>query len=184
MDLVQPTFPSLPMQNSDYRIRGVPSMLIESMWRFAEPYIKRALDHAAGEIAPADLKKFCQEKDIQLWLISKGSRVVGAATTEIVVYPQKKHCRIITVAGSGFRDWVNLFDREIMAWAKSNGCHALEAHVRRGFVKKIEPIGYRHMHSVVIKKLDIIHDNTGMEASHHGEEEQRLRTIDANHAEG
>jgi hypothetical protein len=145
------------MPNSEYTIRGIPSQLIERMWEFALPYIKRALDHAAGEIAPDDLKRMCLERDGQLWLVSKGSAVVGAATTEIIVYPHKKHCRVITVAGSGFDGWIDQLDTLLCDWAASIGCDAMEAHVRKGFVPTLAKINYKHLHSVVIKKLEAHH---------------------------
>ena len=140
-----------------YLIRGIPHQAIEQMWPFAEPYIKRALDHAAGEITPNDLKRGCLERDIQLWLVSNGGRVVGAATTEIVVYPHKKHCRVITIAGSQFEDWVHQMDDVLANWASSIGCDAMEAHVRKGFVKLLSTLQYKHLHSVVIKKLEVHH---------------------------
>lgn len=135
-------------------MRGIPAQAIERMWGFAEPYIKRALDHSAGELAPADLKAACLARDVQLWLVSCGDRIVGAVTTEIVMYPQKKHCRVITIAGSNFPEWVGMVDAVLGAWSQSLGCTALEAHVRKGFVTKLAPLGYKHLHSVVIKKLD------------------------------
>lgn len=136
-----------------YLIRGIPHQLIERMWPFAEPYVKRALDHAAGEITPDDLKNGCLNRDIQLWMVSKDNRVVGAATTEIIVYPNKKHCRVITIAGSQFEDWVDQMDAALADWAASIGCDALEAHVRKGFVKRLATLQYKHLHSVVIKSL-------------------------------
>lgn len=139
-----------------YLIRGIPSKIVESMWHYAEPYIKRALDHAAGELMPDDLKQMCMERDAQLWLVSRDNRVVGAATTEIVRYPHKKHCRVITVAGSEFAEWIELIDKALCDWAASCGCDAMEAHVRKGFVQKLAPIGYKHLHSVVVKKFDPI----------------------------
>lgn len=137
-----------------YTIRGIPHSLIEQMWPFAEPYIKRALDHAAGEFIPEDLKRGCMNRDIQLWLVSKDNRVVGAAATEVVVYPHKKHCRVITIAGSGFEDWMEQIDGVLSDWAQSIGCDAMEAHVRKGFVPKLAQIRYKHLHSVVIKRLE------------------------------
>lgn len=148
------------MLNSDapdtYTIRGIPAPMVTHLWPFAEPYIKRALDHAAGELDSADLLAACLARDIQLWLVAAGQRIVGAATTEIVCYPRKKHCRIITIAGSHFPDWVAAMDATLADWAAQQGCNALEAHVRRGFPAKLAPLGYKHLHSVVHKNLAII----------------------------
>ena len=145
---------------SQFLIQGVPAQLIPRLWSFAEPYIKRALDHASGEIVVDDLKLWCMERDVQLWLVAEGERIIGAATTEIVIYPRKKHCRVITIAGSRFVEWVDDMDTTLCKWAAAQGCDAMEAHVRKGFVKKLEPLHYKHLHSVVIKKLPIMHEST------------------------
>ena len=164
------------MPNSDaprYRIRGIPAPLIERMWPFAEPYVKRALDHASGEIDANNLREWCIERDVQLWLVSAADRVVGAATTEIVIYPHKKHCRVITIAGSGFAEWVGDMDATLATWAQAQGCDALEAHVRRGFVQRLAPLGYKHLHSVVVKELPRI--MTQQEGVQDGQEEPGRR---------
>lgn len=140
--------------NSEYRVIGIPSHLVEHFWHFAEPYIKRALDHASGEMLPEDMRAACMNKDMQLWLISHGERVVGASTTELVVYPRRKHCRIITLAGSHAEDWAADADKLIVAWAREQGCDAVETINRRGFIPKLEKAGYRFRQAVMIKQVE------------------------------
>lgn len=134
-------------------VRGVPAQAVQQFWPLALPYIKRALEHTHGEVLPADLLARCLERDIQLWLISREKRIFGAATTEIVVYPQRKHCRIITIAGSDFDSWSGNAADQIEEWAREQGCDGMEAFVRKGFVGKLQQLGYRHKQSVVIKEL-------------------------------
>lgn len=128
--------------------------MIARMWPFAEPYIKRALDHSAGELAADDIKWSCMQRDTQLWLVACGDKIVGAATTEIVKYPQRKHAVVLTIAGSHFTEWVADMDTLLCEWARAHECDALEAHVRRGLAPKLAPLDYKHLHSIVIKKLD------------------------------
>lgn len=150
---------------NDYLMRGIPAYLVASMWHYAAPYVKRALDHTSGELTHEDVRSLCENRDVQLWLISHGNRAVGAVTTEIVVYPHRKHCRVITLAGSQFAEWIGLVDKTLVDWAREQGCDALEAHVRRGFVPKLADIGYRHKHSVVVKELDHEQQHSEREAS-------------------
>jgi hypothetical protein len=138
----------------EYMMQGIPAELIERFWPFAEPYIKRALDHAHGEFTAADFRRSCLERNSQLWLISKEKRIFGAVTTEIVVYPHRKHCRVITLAGSNFAEWVALADTTLEAWSIAQGCDAIESYVRRGLVPKMAPLGYKHGHSVLVKELN------------------------------
>lgn len=134
-------------------VRGIPAEAVAQFWPLAEPYIKRALEHTHGELLPADLLTRCLDRDIQLWLISREKRIFGAATTEIIVYPQRKHCRIITIAGSDFDSWSAQAAQQIEEWAREQGCDSMEAFVRKGFVGKLQQLGYRHKQSVVVKEI-------------------------------
>lgn len=136
-----------------FLMQGIPSHAVPHFWQFALPYVKRALDHASGELTPEDIKQGCLSRGIQLWLISREKRIFGAITTEIVVYPQRKHCRVITLAGSDFDSWVHVADATLCAWAKEQGCDALEAYVRKGFVNRLSALRFRHKYSVVVKGL-------------------------------
>lgn len=139
--------------DDEYQLRGIPPQAIESLWRFAEPYIKRALDHTYGEISADDIRRMCIETHMQLWMCSKEKRMVGAGTTQIVCYPQMKVCRIVTLAGSEFDQWMDIAHMNIELWAEAQGCEAMECYVRKGFVPKVCEIGYKHRYSVVHKSL-------------------------------
>lgn len=138
---------------SQFNIRGIPANMIDHFWPFAEPYIKRALDHACGEFLPLDLKNFCRDRVVQLWLVQEGEKVIGAVTTEIVNYPRKRHCRVITLAGSRAKEWLSELDIILCGWAKQQGCHAIEAYVRKGFVPVLANYGMQHKYSAVVKDL-------------------------------
>lgn len=138
----------------EYNIKGIPHEGVESLWRFAEPFVKRALDHTFGELTSEDVKNMCLSRDMQLWMIAKGNRVVGAGTTMIVTYPQLRACRIVTLAGTAFDEWKDMAHAFIEIWADEQmKCEAVEAFVRKGFVPKLLDIGYKHRYSVMHKKL-------------------------------
>lgn len=136
-----------------YTMQGIPAELVNRFWEFAEPFIKRALDHASGEFEPADLKQLCLDRNIQLWLIYKDGRIFGAITTEIINYPNKRHCRVITLAGSDFSGWIDLADSTLAEWGRELGCTAIESFVRRGLVPKLQPLGYKQKHVVLVKEI-------------------------------
>lgn len=137
-----------------YRVRGIPANMIDRFWPMAEPYIKRALDHTSGEFSPADIKAYCKDRIIQLWLVSENERIIAACTTEIINYPQRKHCRVVTLAGSKAVEWTQLLDVVLLEWAKQQGCDAMEAFVRKGYVPVLEKYGYKHQYSVVCKEIE------------------------------
>lgn len=134
-------------------IRGIPSFLIDKFWPLAEPYIKRALERGHGEWEPQDIKDACRDQIMQLWLVSDNDKVIGAVTTQIVIYPRRKHCRIVTLAGSRAQEWISDSAKIVFDWAKQQGCEAVEANVRKGFVPRLVADGYEHTHSVIYKDI-------------------------------
>lgn len=134
----------------DYQIRGIPYNMVKDVWQFAEPFIKRALDHTFGELSHEDVKHMCLARDMQLWMIYRSDRrMVGAGTTQIIPYPQKTACRIVTLAGTDFDAWREEAHTIIRAWGKSCGCHCMEVYVRKGFVPRMKEMGYMHRYSVM-----------------------------------
>ena len=141
------------MSEVDIHMRGIPAPLIDSLWHYAVPYLKRALDHTSGEISVDDFRALCLDRSVQLWLVQRGPRIIGALTTEIVNYPRRKHLRVITLAGSDFANWLDLADNVLCEYARQQGCDALETYVRKGLVPKLAPLAYKHKHSILIKEL-------------------------------
>jgi hypothetical protein len=146
------------MTEAQFHVRLIPPELIARFWPFAEPFIKRALDHTSGEWGVQDLRKFCEENKLQLWLVAEGDRVVAALTTELVNYPHRKHCRIVTLAGAKAPLWTPVADTIVSNWALAQGCDALEAFVRKGYVPVLAKYGFQHKYSVIAK--DINHGRT------------------------
>jgi len=144
----------LPEAESTYRIKFIPLPLVQRFWPFAEPYVKRALDHSANEFSAANILQSCFDDEMQLWLVSKGTRIVGAVTTKLIQYPEVKHCCIVTLAGSNFGEWVGMAEAAVAEWAKQiEGCSVMSAYVRKGFVPKLQALGFNLKYSVVVKEL-------------------------------
>lgn len=137
----------------NYIIRGIPAAFVPKLWPHCEAFVKRALDHANGEITHRDVLEFCEDRAMQLWCVSEGNKIVGAVTTEIVNYRQKKVCRVITLSGKDFDVWSRDLDRLLLEWAGEQGCVGVEACVRRGFVKKLGALGYKEKYDLVYKAI-------------------------------
>lgn len=138
---------------SQFNIRPIPANLVDHFWKLAEPYIKRALDNTCGEFLPIDIKNFANNQIIQLWMISEGEKVIGACTTEIVNYPQRRHCRVLTVGGSRAKEWMEELDIILCNWAKQQGCVGMETYVKKSLVPVLANYAYEHTYSVVTKAL-------------------------------
>lgn len=105
--------------------------------------MKRALDHANGEMDHHCIRAFCEQRQMQLWLIGYQGKVVAAATTEIVCYPMKKVVRVVTLAGKDMDEWAPKLDKILEDWGLGLGCEGIECYVRTGLTKKLFGLGYR-----------------------------------------
>lgn len=137
-----------------YFIRGVNAEQVPMFWKHGEAFIKRALDHANGELTHEDIRTACERRDMQLWMIATKDAVVGALSTEIVQYPQKRMVRVVTVAGKGFEEWAGEMNKILDEWGRAQGCKGIEAYVRSGFVKKLAHYGYVKKYEMVSKEIN------------------------------
>ena len=138
-------------------ISGISSKDIDKVWGVCEPFIQLAANKGQAEMTTEDIYKFCKEAKMQLWVIFDEEDIIqAAATTEIVNYPAKKVCRVVTLGGNNFEEWVNYLS-VIEEWALTKNCKAMETFCRKGFIKKLENYGYQENYVVLGKELQTIH---------------------------
>jgi hypothetical protein len=138
-----------------FTVRSVPPSLLERLWPFAEPFIKRALDQATGEFSANDIKKFCENETLRLLLVFDGARIVAAATCELVQYPTMRRLRVVHLGGTGFDDWIAELDAALVNVARELECSSLEAFVRKGFVRKLADWRWKQRYVMVVKELPL-----------------------------
>jgi hypothetical protein len=139
-------------------ISGIPSERINEVWEECEPYIKMGNGKSRDEMSVTDIYERLSEARMQLWLIFNDNKeIVSVLTTEIIEYPQKTMCRIVTLGGKDLDIWVEDWLETIEAWALENDCVAMETVCRKGFIKKLERFGYENAYTVLVKELTTIH---------------------------
>lgn len=149
----KPTELSSSSSSGEYFVRGILAEHLDTFWPMAEPYIKRALDHANGEVDHHMLKTYIANRDMQLWMVANKTRVVGAVTTEIVIYPRKKIIRVVTLAGNHFQEWFPAIEAMIEAYAIAHGCEGCEVLVRPGFTKKLGSHKFRKVYEMCYRQF-------------------------------
>ncbi len=138
-------------------LTGIPSQEIDEIWEACEPFIERASKKGQSEMTSQDIYNFCKDAKMQLWIVfDSEANIKAVVTTEIINYPKKKVCRIITLGGKEIDNWLHSIT-VIEAWAEENGCHAMETFCRKGFIKKLEHYGYEQTYTVLGKELTTIH---------------------------
>ena len=137
-------------------VLGVPSHGVDEVWEQCESFIKLAYEKGQAEMTTEDIYHFCKDQKMQLWIVHERARIKAVVTTEIVDYPRKKVCRIVTLGGAGIDKWINCIS-VIEEWALSYDCVAMETFCRKGFIKKLEKYDYEQIYAVLGKELKTLH---------------------------
>ena len=139
-------------------ISGIQSERLNEVWEDCEPYIAMGNGKSRDEMSVEDIYKRLSEARMQLWLVfNEDKDIISVLTTEIIDYPRKTVCRIVTLGGKDLDIWVEDWLETIEAWALENDCVAMETVCRKGFIKKLEKFGYENAYTVLVKELTTIH---------------------------
>ena len=110
---------------------------IAHIWEQVAPLLDRVKEHSEGEAEPDDFLEPLTHGDMQLWIFTEESSLHSAMITQIIVYPQKKILRVISMAGSEFEK-LRQFNDMVESFAIKTGCTGLELWGRKGW-KKLLP---------------------------------------------
>ena len=95
---------------------------------------------------------------MQLWVVyDEEKQIKCALTTEVIEYPRKKVCRIVSLGGRNLDEWVERWLDILERWAEENDCDSIETYCRKGFIKKLEKFGYTNTYTVLGKELTTVH---------------------------
>ena len=138
-------------------ISGVLSENVSKIWPKCSKFIELGNDKSQEELSLEDIKKHCEKNEMQLWVIfDENEKIYGAGTTQVIDYPNKTVCRIVTLGGVEFKKWKHTLST-IEEWAKEMKCEALEMFCRRVFKKELEDYEYKEIYTVLGKKLTSYH---------------------------
>ena len=110
---------------------------IAYIWEEVAPLLNRVKEHSEGEAAPDDFLEPLTHGHMQLWIATEDKQMHSAMITQIIVYPQKKVLRVISIAGSDFKRLYE-FNDMVESFAIKTGCSGMELWGRRGW-KKLLP---------------------------------------------
>ena len=118
-------------------ISGIPSERLNEVWEDCEPYIAMGNGKSRDEMSVEDIYKRLSEARMQLWLVfNEDKDIISVLTTEIIDYPRKTVCRIVTLGGKDLDIWVEDWLETIEAWALEKGCVAMETVCRKNLDMK------------------------------------------------
>ena len=133
-------------------VSGIPSSKVNDVWDRCKKFIEMGNNKSQQEMNVDDIYQKLLTTDMQLWMVfSEDAEIVSVLTTEVVLYPRMKTCRIVTLGGKDMDDWVEQFLEVLEEWALENDCVC-----RKGFIKKLEKYGYEHTYTILTKKLQTL----------------------------
>lgn len=130
---------------------GVRTENVPYIWNAIEKIIEPACQRTRGRLETHHILQNLLEKTMQLWIsIGYDKKIEAAAVTEIVIYPGKRTCRIVLVAGKNFPRWAGSIVT-IEKWAKKNRCSAVEMIARKGWTRILP--GYDKTHIYLEREI-------------------------------
>ncbi len=132
---------------------GVAAGAIPLWWRAARPLVARAADRSDGRYRADDVLAARLRREMQLWVAvdrSDPERIEALCVTEIAAYPQEKRCGLVFCAGRDAARWISHLD-DIAAWARAQGCAALEFQGRTGWERLLK--GWEKTHVLLRKRI-------------------------------
>jgi len=126
----------------------------EHVVRWLAEWTNKALKYAHGETSPEDMVKAFQEGRMQVWAVFDDAKLVGVATTEVVDYPRLAVLRVVTLQGSNLSVWASHLLEALLTFCKEQGLERIEVVGRRGWVRKLAPLGFREIYSVVAREVE------------------------------
>jgi len=140
---------------------GVLPDQVDAAWPLVAGWLEGVVARSRGKESLAELRAAFVAGRKQLWIwvppASAGAGLAAGvqalAVTEIVNYPAAKICRVCIATGERRGQWLAPGLAVIEAWAKAQGCDAVEPVARLGWERELKQLGYRAHHMILAKEL-------------------------------
>lgn len=140
------------------QLKCIDANLIDEEWPSVKTYIAKALSYSDNKYSLSSIKKSLKDRSSQLFIVRDYDKIYAACITSIIKYPRKKVLQISFAGGKDSHLWLHLIS-DLHFYALLEKCHAVEIYGRKGWLKKLSPYGYEHIHSVYRLPLeDILHE--------------------------
>lgn len=136
---------------SSAKLIGVPSTDLWYYWPQVEPMITAAVAESANRWTTLEVLARLVSRDMQMWVVIEGQRLVGVVVTEIYPTAAGKTCALPIVGGE-ILPHLELLS-VIKAWSDEAGCVRLEGMGRPGWERALRKLGWRKIMTVYEARL-------------------------------
>lgn len=136
-------------------VRMVNSFLRQD-WPVISGFIERALAQTNGEIWPEDLLEMALKHEADFWLVKayETGDILAVCVTQVVLYKRKKNLRVVALTGDGMEEWMDALDETLCYFGRAEGCSSIELVGRKGFVRRLKPLGYEEKYVLMTRSLE------------------------------
>jgi hypothetical protein len=138
---------------SEAQITPVPVSVLDVVWPEVVGYIEDAAATTNGKYKAQDIYDDIQRGVYVLWIIVENDAIIGALTTRVAVYPNRRSMSIDWIGGTRLEELLPKFHPVMQKYAKDNKCTYLEGHGRGGWARKLKSYGWKTDHIVYNMEL-------------------------------
>jgi hypothetical protein len=114
---------------------------VHKAWPHIAEWVSDALVRGYSDLSANDILRHLESGSMQLWLAWVGDRPRGVCITELLESVRGRFCNIVVIAGEDFGAWAHL-EEDIARWALDWKCVRLCLTGRKGWVRRLAPIGW------------------------------------------
>lgn len=134
-------------------IRPLGKEELTERWNEIKPYVERANAYGQGEGDAFSYFENCMAGRYECWESIVDGKTMSFAMVRVNTFPKHKQLQIMTASGE---DW-DLYGPEALAYAENVareiGCKNVTIWGRPGWDRKLKPLGYKKVYTVVSKEV-------------------------------
>lgn len=133
-----------------FHVSHVTPNLLVHVWPQVTTMVQRGLRHGAGDsTSEQEIYAAIAEGHMEMWAVHRGAEVTAVIVLEIVKRPSGVILKVVLIAGSLFSAWSKQVQALIEDYAELIGAYTIEAVVRDGMRKWLEPLGWKRKATIM-----------------------------------
>lgn len=138
------------LQTAQLQVSHVTPDKLDFVWDQVLPMVKRGLRHGAGDTTSAvEIYSFLEAGDMEMWAIHEGPSITAIIVLEIEKRQRGLVLNVVLIAGKSFESWSEQVQKLIEDYASLIGAYTIEAVVRDGMRKWLEPLGWKRKATIM-----------------------------------
>lgn len=137
----------------DVIVIPVPKEMAGLVWDEVKGMLEKATFTAVGKCDIHDVKAGIEDGVYLLWVAMDGNTILAGMTTRIIEYPKCRALALDWIGGVRMKDWLKLFNEQMVQHAKNNGCSHIEGYGRPAWLRWTRKFGWKE--DYVTFKLEV-----------------------------